>query len=578
VKKRGAKRLHWDVSYKEAKHLARYHGHNVYKGLVTAVNEVGEIRLQFHVGTDGQDQMTPAIKQLLLTMKAYGQDAPELFFTDNPQGDKHFFTETIPSLKSTQLAFDSQTVSSHHEEKKSALTNYPTVANKLYDLVEGRDIINTKVNALRTMMLALPIDDRVLSLDCEWDVNKNDRGIIIGSGRVALIQLAWWVNEHPDVLLLRVQGLRSLPKAVIELFKDTTFTFIGRCIGADLKKIGRDFELTSEMKDIESVDIGVMARCRGKVKSGCVSLQHLSECILGLELPKEQHVRMSKWSASKLNDEQISYAALDVIVAMDIYYKLLPLVDLCARLLPSEAKLGLDVDIVPSHGNVQILATRGAIGKIVDDTHWTSQFVEIASAKRKKDWKVVQVSKVEAPNLIIPGLKKVHDEQVSLGKFGPTPFLIRVPITMLKNHVEDTTPLVVDTSQQDSVEAVESIKDVEMRLSHNDDDDDDDNDDDDDDDDDNPGGDGDNNGGDYGAHRDHTQDDSVDDVEEITKDEVQTLKEVETMVMFAQKNKSCAFPHTGDNPLDFNELLGRPPAVIEDKFSSVLCDPFHEIH
>jgi hypothetical protein len=36
VKKRGARFLHWDVSYKEAKHLCKYRGQPVFKGLVTA--------------------------------------------------------------------------------------------------------------------------------------------------------------------------------------------------------------------------------------------------------------------------------------------------------------------------------------------------------------------------------------------------------------------------------------------------------------------------------------------------------------------------------------------------------------
>ena len=41
VKKRGARRLHWDASYKEAKHLGRYHDESIFKALITATNEVG---------------------------------------------------------------------------------------------------------------------------------------------------------------------------------------------------------------------------------------------------------------------------------------------------------------------------------------------------------------------------------------------------------------------------------------------------------------------------------------------------------------------------------------------------------
>jgi hypothetical protein len=58
VKKRGADRLHWDASYKEAKHLGQYHGESIFRALITATNHVGEIHVQFHVVTDGHDQMT----------------------------------------------------------------------------------------------------------------------------------------------------------------------------------------------------------------------------------------------------------------------------------------------------------------------------------------------------------------------------------------------------------------------------------------------------------------------------------------------------------------------------------------
>ena len=55
VKKRGAQTLHWDVSYKEAKNLCQYRGQSIYHGLVTALNEYGEVRIQFHIFSDGYD-------------------------------------------------------------------------------------------------------------------------------------------------------------------------------------------------------------------------------------------------------------------------------------------------------------------------------------------------------------------------------------------------------------------------------------------------------------------------------------------------------------------------------------------
>ena len=49
VKKRGANILAADASYKEAKHLFQQRGKAVFKGLVTMLNEVGEVRIQYHV-------------------------------------------------------------------------------------------------------------------------------------------------------------------------------------------------------------------------------------------------------------------------------------------------------------------------------------------------------------------------------------------------------------------------------------------------------------------------------------------------------------------------------------------------
>jgi hypothetical protein len=102
VKKRGCKRLNWDASYKISKCLALHHGKPIYKAL-TGTNDVGEIRVQFHVVTDGHDQFEAPIEALLATLDAYGQEHPELFTTDNPKKDVSFFVNAIPSLKAKQV-------------------------------------------------------------------------------------------------------------------------------------------------------------------------------------------------------------------------------------------------------------------------------------------------------------------------------------------------------------------------------------------------------------------------------------------------------------------------------------------
>ena len=67
VKKRDADRFDWDVSYKESKHLCKYKGRSVFKGYVTALNSIGEVRIQFHVFSDSHEQMVSALESFKLT-------------------------------------------------------------------------------------------------------------------------------------------------------------------------------------------------------------------------------------------------------------------------------------------------------------------------------------------------------------------------------------------------------------------------------------------------------------------------------------------------------------------------------
>ena len=83
----GARQLSWDASYKETKHLCRYQGKAVHRALVTATNELGEVRIQFHIVTDGHDQMDNAVAAFLDTAKKYGQELPEIAFMDKPSDD-----------------------------------------------------------------------------------------------------------------------------------------------------------------------------------------------------------------------------------------------------------------------------------------------------------------------------------------------------------------------------------------------------------------------------------------------------------------------------------------------------------
>lgn len=106
VKKRGAKTLAVDVSYKEAKHLSQYRGNSIFKGLFTGTNEFGEVRVQHHVVSDAHDQMKPSMEAFKKTTEEYGLPQPDLVSTDDPTRDYNFFLNLLDSLKDQQAKFN----------------------------------------------------------------------------------------------------------------------------------------------------------------------------------------------------------------------------------------------------------------------------------------------------------------------------------------------------------------------------------------------------------------------------------------------------------------------------------------
>ena len=320
VKKRGAERLHWDASYKEAKHLGRYHGESIFRALITATNEIGEIRIQFHVVTDGHDQMIGPIRAFLDTMNAYGQMPTKVLTTDKPADDKAFFMSLIPSLKATQNELDRAAPPPPSPTRPEC-----TVDATLYKVLSTSSEISGQVDAARNLVKALPPHMRVMSLDAEWDVFKNQRGHVIGSGSVAVIQLGFKLRADGPIraLVIQVHGKKTLPERILALLADPEITFTGRAIGGDLAKIARDFKCESQTRGAKAIDLGPMARARDVVQSGVVSLERLVEATLKEQLSKAPSVRLSKWSASRLTDDQAKYAALDAIKTLEVYFHLL---------------------------------------------------------------------------------------------------------------------------------------------------------------------------------------------------------------------------------------------------------------
>ena len=192
-------------------------GKSVFKGLVTATNELGEIRLQFHIVTDGHDQMVNALREFRNTVHQYGQQMPELLFTDKPSDDYAFFREQLPSLIQKEDALS----------KFSRCVNFPTgIPSCEIDLddvqfVETVNDIDTVVNFLIQHLREKPVSRRVIRLDEEHEYGSKSQFPPNGRDRIALLQLAYeYQTGDIRAILIKCHHLTRLPRSLVELFRD----------------------------------------------------------------------------------------------------------------------------------------------------------------------------------------------------------------------------------------------------------------------------------------------------------------------------------------------------------------------
>ena len=227
---------------------------------------------------------------------------------------------------------------------------------------------------------------------------------------------------------------KKLPDGLRELFADPTMTFAGRVVKGDMTKIGLDFVCPALMQKVKVVDLATMARNRDAVPRATCSLAKLVSVVANKRLDKPPSVRFSSWSARTLSPEQQLYAALDVIAALDVYARLVVLDDLTVRLSEREALAGQIVSVVPPHGSVAAMATAAASATISEFTApWTSPIAgsKPASLKPSPSRRLVLVTSVSATALIVPGVKRSDKQAITLGDFGPVPFYVALPMTMI---------------------------------------------------------------------------------------------------------------------------------------------------
>ncbi|XP_019618501.1 PREDICTED: exonuclease 3'-5' domain-containing protein 2-like [Branchiostoma belcheri] len=152
-------------------------------------------------------------------------------------------------------------------------------------------------------------DLQALGFDCEWVT----RG---GTARpVSLLQLASRGGECGLFRVCRLSDDWEIPRCVRDLLADRNVLKVGVACYEDSRRLERDYGITVR----GCVDLRHLAIRHKSLQNGRLGLQALAERVLGVNMEKSRTVRCSDWEAQELSQEQITYAANDALVSVDIF-------------------------------------------------------------------------------------------------------------------------------------------------------------------------------------------------------------------------------------------------------------------
>ncbi len=438
VKKRPCDILFWDASYKIDKRMNQYNGEQIFKGLITGMNQAGEIRIQFHIHTDSHDQFVAALEAFKATIRKMGMDGPKFFATDNPRADSAFFLSIFESLREQQQCLDNECL---------VAATIPTLEEEYF--VEDNVKVLTEVEEINNAITAMSYvaKGNVIGLDAEWNVTLNRNGSVTNTGKVALIQICYVDGSGKLITrLIRTHKMTKLPRNLETLLTRDTYKLVGVNVSADLIKIGKDFGIDDILKVAQKdrpnvINLGPFARARDVVPSGTASLQLLSERVLKARLEKSRQIRLSDWDKKdELEDNQMKYAALDAIASLKIFLELDKMPDLTCRFTMDDVSTGNTVDLVPMHGSVSCMATRAATGIIVDvDGCESPDDITPRKAKAGNGTVAIQIVKIYSTNFKVPAYTyrpPGSPESPAILAHFKEGCQIVVPVRMLKHHVD----------------------------------------------------------------------------------------------------------------------------------------------
>ncbi|GLB45297.1 putative essential for the formation of DNA replication focal centers [Lyophyllum shimeji] len=296
-----------DHSFKLTKHVAKVDGIQIFTGLLTLTNEMGQIRICNLVATKSHSQFVLALQQMRQSLEIYGHDQPSVIYTDS-MNDKDFLEQCFPSLQQDVVPV----------EKFANLL--PLQIPETFS-ISIKNTVTAINDAMRTILEHLPDDDGVdtiiIGLDAEWNVEVSQRGYVTGRGQTAILQVA----HGTHIYILQIGHMlagRELPLLLKQVLANPKILKVGCSVTADLKYLQEACQ--SSMPFVGGVNLGMFAKERFYVKSARIGLAELCATVLGKWLNKDVPERISTaWENDELTPAQVQYAALDAHASLEIY-------------------------------------------------------------------------------------------------------------------------------------------------------------------------------------------------------------------------------------------------------------------
>ncbi|CAO2178357.1 unnamed protein product [Urochloa humidicola] len=149
----------------------------------------------------------------------------------------------------------------------------------------------------------------VVGLDVEWRPAGRE------PSPVALLQLC----DDRRCLVFQILRADYVPDALSDFLADRRFTFVGVGIRDDAARLRDGYRL----EVARAVDLRrLAARALGRPELRRAGLVALVREVMGVEMEKPHHVRVSAWDNRKLMEDQFKYACADAFASMEVGWRL----------------------------------------------------------------------------------------------------------------------------------------------------------------------------------------------------------------------------------------------------------------